>query len=93
MFYVENNSLQVFYITDFSDPLFCSSYLLVVNVTKPIDLLIDSRIMSGIMVFNATINNISATSWLSGLVEEIQSTWRKPPTCRKSDKLYHKVLY
>jgi hypothetical protein len=42
MFYVENNSLQVFYITYFSDPLFCSSYLLVVNVTKPIDLLIDS---------------------------------------------------
>ena len=42
MFYVENNSLQVFYITDFRDPLFCSSYLLVVNVTKPIDLLIDS---------------------------------------------------
>ena len=42
MFYAENNSLQIFYITDFSAPLFCSSYLLVVNVTKSIDLLIGS---------------------------------------------------
>jgi hypothetical protein len=54
-----------------------------------------------VMVFNATLNNISVISWRSVLlVEEItvytekvtvnligggnNSTWRKPPTCRKS---------
>jgi hypothetical protein len=37
------------------------------------------------MVFNATFNNISVISWRSVLLmEETWSTWRKPPTCRKS---------
>jgi len=37
------------------------------------------------MVFNATFNNISVTSWRSVLlVEENRSTRRNPPTCRKS---------
>jgi len=39
----------------------------------------------GLMVFNATFNNISAISWQSVLlVGENQSTSRKRPTCGKS---------
>ena len=38
-----------------------------------------------VMVFNATINNISAISWRSVLlVEETRVPGEKPPTCRKS---------
>ena len=38
----------------------------------------------GIMVFNATFNNISVISWQSVFLVEETSAWRTPPTCRKS---------
>ena len=43
------------------------------------------------MVFNATLNNISAISWRSVLwVEKTRVLRKKPPTCRKLDnKLSH----
>jgi len=44
------------------------------------------------MVFNATFNNMSVISWRSVLlVEETPS--KKTPTCCKSDKPYHIMLY
>jgi hypothetical protein len=42
-----------------------------------------SRYELCVMVFNATFNNISVISWRSPESQE------KPPTCHKSDKLYH----
>jgi hypothetical protein len=43
------------------------------------------RALVCLMVFNVTFNSISVISWRSVLlVEETQSTRRKPPTCRKS---------
>jgi len=37
------------------------------------------------MVFNVTFNNISIISWWSFFISGgNRSTWRKPPTCRKS---------
>ena len=41
------------------------------------------------MVFNATFNNISVISWRTILLEENQSTWRKPQV---GDKLYHIII-
>ena len=39
----------------------------------------------GLMVFNATFNNILVISWqLILLEEETECTWRKPLTCHKS---------
>ena len=41
------------------------------------------------MIFNATFNNISAISWRSVLlVVETGCSRRKPPTCRKSLKIF-----
>ena len=38
-----------------------------------------------VMVFNANFNNISVISWpVSFIGGGNRSTWRKPPTCRKS---------
>ena len=39
-------------------------------------------ILTVVMVFNATFNNISVISWRT--VEKNRITRRKPPTCRKS---------
>jgi len=48
----------------------------------------------GVMVFNATFNNISAISWWSVLlVEETGVAGKKPPFCRKKLTLYHRMLY
>ena len=45
----------------------------------------DRLVWFGLMVFNATFNNISAILWQSVLlVGDNQSTSRKRPTCRKS---------
>ena len=45
----------------------------------------------GLMVFNATFNNISVISWESVLL--VEETGRKPPTCRKSlTNLSHNVV-
>jgi len=42
-------------------------------------------VLLGFVVFNATFYNISVISWRSVLlVGWNRSTWRKPPTCRKS---------
>jgi len=46
------------------------------------------------MVFSATFNNISVNSWWSVLlVEKTGVLTGKPPTCRKSLTLYHRILY
>ena len=46
-----------------------------------------------VMVFNATLDTISAISWRSVCIGGGNwSTRRKPPTCRKcTDKLYHLI--
>jgi hypothetical protein len=47
-----------------------------------------------VMVFNATFNHISVISWWSVLlVEETGVPGKNQPTCCKSDKLYHVMLY
>ena len=46
------------------------------------------QILMGVMVFNATFNNISAISYLVSFIGGgNRRTWRKPPTCtcRKSN--------
>ena len=43
-------------------------------------------------MFNATFNNISVILAVSLIGGRYRSTWRKPPTCRKTqvtDKQYH----
>jgi hypothetical protein len=45
----------------------------------------NDSLFGGVMVFNATFNNISAILWWSVLlVEETRVTTRKPLTCRNS---------
>ena len=43
-----------------------------------------------VMVFNITLNNILVISWVSFIDG---GNLRKSQTCRKSDKLYHIMLY
>ena len=48
--------------------------------------------MVRVVVFNATINNISVILWRSVLLVEDTSTRRKPRTCRKALTNSHKVV-
>ena len=50
------------------------------NISAEMKVFINS--IKGVMVFNATFNNISVISWLSVLL--VGSARRKPPTCQKS---------
>ena len=49
--------------------------------------------MVRVMVFNDTFNNISVIVAVSFIGGGNRSTRRKPPTCCKSDKFYHIMLY
>ena len=51
-------------------------------------------IAEGVMVFNATFNNISVILWRSVIGGGNRSTQRKPPTCHKSlTKLYEYIRF
>ena len=46
------------------------------------------------IVFNTTLSNISVISWATSFIGGgNQSTWRKPPTCRKSLTNFIPMLY